>query len=134
MATPTAGTNQRQVGHHGWTLWQAAWALGTEDNFTDEIVVDLSALTTYTSRLRVTWISIVASTGLAIDVAFKNTANQPIVRHPIGASGPIDIDFTPFVDGNMPNTGSGGTGDIVLTTRSAADGDEAYILVEWFVT
>lgn len=133
MATPSATSYTRQVGHRGYTIWSVAWASGTEDNFTDTVIVDLSGLAQgYTNSLKVTWVCMLASTGVGLTLEFDNTSDQLIARYPLGASSSVELDFTPLLDGGLVNVGSGGTGDVLLTTESSADGDSAYIIVEWY--
>ena len=131
MAAPTPTTYTRQVGHHGVTIWSGVWA-GTGD-FTAHVLVDLSGLAEgYTNGLKIKKLLIESTTGISAQIDFDCTSNQLVALAPIGNSGVLSLDFTDLPDGGLPKTAAGSTGDIVLTTLSAASADVVYVYVEWF--
>ena len=131
MAAPTPTTYTRQVGHHGVTIWSGVWA-GTGD-FTAHVLVDLSGLAEgYTSGLKIKKLLIESTTGISAQIDFDCTSNQLVALAPIGNSGVLSLDFTDLPAGGLPKTAAGRTGDIVLTTLSAASADVVYVYVEWF--
>lgn len=132
MAAPTPVTNTKQQGHHGWTTWKAVFT--DTNNLTDSVVVNVSDLTTYTSSVKVTKAIIIASPGINVTLEFKdNSADELIAYYPLGATAPLVLDFADTPDGGLVRTGSGGTGDVVLTTLSAAAADEVFVYLEWYV-
>jgi len=134
MATPTATSYTRNLNHRAYTVWTVTWGSGTADDFTDEIVVNLSDINSeYNSSLKVTYVSMLASTGVELKLEFDADTDQPIATYPLGASSSVEMDFTPLIDAGLPKVNTGGTGDVVLTTSSAADGDSAFILIEYYL-
>lgn len=134
MPAPTPVTANKQVGHRGIVVWQATWADTTD--LSDAVVVDLSGLTAYTTRIVVTRVYIVASTGLGVTLEFDaDSADQLIAHLPVGANAPLDLCFLGAPDGGLAGPDADGTdvGDIVVTTTSAAAADSAYIYIEYWV-
>jgi hypothetical protein len=130
MAAPTPTTTGKRSGNYGWTSWTATWDDST--NLSDSAVVDLSAQDPFTRKLKLLRGSIVASTGISALLEYDDdSADELIAQHPVGASGKLDFDYTGTIDGGITYRGSGGTGDIVLTTTSAASGDEVTVYLEW---
>ena len=130
MAVPTPTTYSYQVGHHGVTIWNGLWA-GTGE-FTATILVNASGLAEgYNDRLKIKRITVNCTAGISALVEFDATANQLIVEHPIGNTGPLSLDFSMLPGGGLSKTAAGSTGDLVLTTLSAAAADAIYIYVEW---
>lgn len=131
MAAPTPVTNTKQQGHRGWTTYKAVF--GATDNLSDSVVVDVSGLTTYTTSVKPVRGFVVASPGLTVTLEFKDdSADELIVHYPLGATAPMHFDFSNTQDGGLTRSGSGGTGDIVLTTASAAANDEVFVYLEWY--
>ena len=132
MAVPTPTTYSRQVGHHGVTIWNGVWA-GTGE-FTATVLTDVSALSEgYNTTLKLKRITVNCTAGLSALIEYDCTTNQLILEHPIGNTGPISLDFSMLSGGGLPKTAAGSTGDLVLTTLSAAAADAIYIYAEWKV-
>eukprot|EP00918_Siedleckia_nematoides_P108284 GHVU01236328.1.p1 GENE.GHVU01236328.1~~GHVU01236328.1.p1 ORF type:complete len:134 (+),score=20.99 GHVU01236328.1:139-540(+) len=130
MAVPTPTTYTRQVGHHGVSIWNGVWA-GTGE-FTASIIVNVSGLAEgYANVLTIKRLTVNATAGISALLEFDCTTNQLILEHPIGNTGPISMDFTMLPGGGLPKTAAGSTGDLVLTTLSAAAADAIYLYVEW---
>jgi hypothetical protein len=133
MAAPTPTIATTQIGHYGVTRFKAVWA--NTDNYTDQVVVDLSALTTYTTNLQVRSLTISASPGLAAFVEYDEATDVLIGGVALGGLA-FYHDFTRDVNGlqnGLPlSTGAASTGDILVTTLSAAAEDELYIVVDWY--
>jgi len=127
MAVPTASTTTRNSGTGFILTWHAVWA--TTDNFTASSIVDLSSFA-YTNKLKITHLHINATAGISVALLFDATSDEMIYRHPLGNLGPVDIDFTHSPDGGLVKTAAGGSGDVVLTTTSAASGDEVSIVIQ----
>ena len=124
MAAPTPVTNLYKNGKAFVSSWRGVWA-GTGD-FTDTIIVNLSDLN-YTNRIRILNIAITATTGISAELEFEGSTDALIYHHPIGIGETAYLDFTPI--GGLIWNGQTSTGDIVLTTLSAASADVVSIVV-----
>ena len=124
MAAPTPVTKSEQSGHNGYTIWLGEW--GGTGEFTDAVVVDLSGLTSYTSALKIVKGYIVASEGISAKLELDAGVDVPIAMLPLASTGRIDFDYS-----DVPGGGITETGDLLLTTLSAASGDTVFIYVEW---
>jgi len=131
MAAPTPTTYSRQVGHYGYSVWSGLWA-GTGE-FTGTVLVDLSALAEgYTNKLKLLKCKIQTTTGISALLEFDATANQFIAKSSIGNVDDIGINFFDNTDYGLVKTAAGSTGDIVLTTLSAAAADEVTVYLWWY--
>ena len=124
MAAPTPVTNLYKNGKAFVSSWRGVWA-GTGD-FTDTIIVNLSDLN-YTNRIRILNIAITATTGISAELEFEGSTDALVHHHPIGIGETAYLDFTPI--GGLIWDGQTSTGDIVLTTLSAASADVVSIVV-----
>ncbi len=129
MAAPSTGagtlvTQSAQSGHNGYLVWLGEWA-GTGE-FTNEVIVDISALTTYTTSLKIIKGYITASEGISAKLTLDAGTDVPIAMHPLAASSRIDFDYS-----DVPGGGITESGDLLLTTLSAAASDTVFIYVEW---
>jgi|TARA_R110000787_G_scaffold125465_1_gene236614 hypothetical protein len=124
MAAPTPVTNLYKNGKAFVSSWRGVWA-GTGD-FTDTIIVNLSDLN-YTNRIRILNIAITATTGISAELEFEGSTDALVYHHPIGIGETAYLDFTPI--GGLIWDGQTDTGDIVLTTLSAASADVVSIVV-----
>ena len=124
MAAPTPVTNLYKNGKAFVSSWRGVWA-GTGD-FTDTIIVNLSDLN-YTNRIRILNIAITATTGISAELEFEGSTDALVYHHPIGIGETAYLDFTPI--GGLIWDGQTSTGDIVLTTLSAASADVVSIVV-----
>ena len=124
MAAPTPSTNLYKNGKAFVSSWRGVWA-GTGD-FTDTIIVNLSDLN-YTNRIRILNIAITATTGISAELEFEGSTDALVYHHPIGIGETAYLDFTPI--GGLIWDGQTDTGDIVLTTLSAASADVVSIVV-----
>ena len=124
MAAPTPVTNLYKNGKAFVSSWRGVWA-GTGD-FTDTIIVNLSDLN-YTNRIRILNIAMTATTGISAELEFEGSTDALIYHHPIGIGETAYLDFTPI--GGLIWDGQTSTGDIVLTTLSAASADVVSIVV-----
>lgn len=135
MATPTEVIKTVQIGQYGQTTFTATW--GTTDNYADEVVVDLSGITTYVNTVSVRKLLIVASAGLGVLVEYNLGTDEAVGMVALGAC-TFERDFTKDCNGletGLPqSSGAFNTGDIVVTTTSAASADELCIIVDWFAT
>jgi len=100
---------------------------------TDSIVVNLSDLTDYTTKLFIRKADIWCSTGISVLLEIDATADELVCYAPLGAL-EAHVDFTGFIGGEqgLPKQTAGATGDLVLTTLSAASGDEVFVAVEYY--
>ena len=124
MAAPTPSTNLYKNGKAFVSSWRGVWA-GTGD-FTDTIIVNLSDLN-YTNRIRILNIAMTATTGISAELEFEGSTDALIYHHPIGIGETAYLDFTPI--GGLIWDGQTSTGDVVLTTLSAASADVVSIVV-----
>lgn len=127
MAAPTPTSNLYKNGKAFVATWNAVWA--NTDNMTDVVVTDLSSLN-YTNRIRIFQIHITATAGIAATLEFDDASSDVLIyRHPIGVVGNIVLDFT-HIDGLIwDGQTSSDTGDILITTASAASADEVSVVV-----
>ena len=128
MAAPTPVTSLYTTGKSFVATWSGVW--DNTGEFTDTIVVDQSALP-YTKRMRIFKIIVTATAGISARLEFDDaSSDQEICFHPIGNTGVLEIDFTSIGglqrEGHLDGTD---TGDVVLTTLSAADADAISIVV-----
>ena len=131
MAAPTPTTYSRQVGHYGFSIWSGLWA-GTGE-FTATALVDVSGLADgYTSSVKLLRCIIQTTAGISALLEFDATANQFIAKSSIGNVNDVDINFCDNTDYGLVKTASGSTGDIVLTTLSAAAADEVTVYLWWY--
>ena len=129
MAAPTPTTKVYQTGRAFVATWHAVWA--NIDNHTDSIVVDLSGLDSpYTNRIRILKIHVTTTTGISATLEWDDaTADVLIYRNPVGVVGNIVLDYTDIEGLIWDDQTSADTGDILVTTSSAASGDEVSIVV-----
>jgi len=132
LAAPTPQKYERQSGRYGFTIWTALWT--DTNNLTDSSIVDISALSSgHTSFLRVNHIRYVCTTGIDFTLEFDATSDEFIYRSCLGERAEWkDFDFSLVNnEGGLVKTASGGTGDLVLTTTSAASADCISLIVHW---
>jgi len=128
MAAPVPVTALYTTGKSFVATWSGVWA-GTGE-FTDTVVVDQSALP-YTRRMRIFKIIVTATIGISARLEFDDaSADQEICLQPLANTGPLVLDFT-SIGGLQRNAhiDTTDTGDVVLTTLSAASGDAISITV-----
>ncbi len=121
MAAPTPVTNQTQQGHNVHLLWDALWTDGNQH--TDKVVLDLSALN-FTDKIKIQKVGINASTGIDVRLELDAGTDELVASHPLGASGAITYDFRDTLNGGIV-----GSGDLLLTSLSGADGDRVMLEV-----
>lgn len=123
MAAPTPTTSVWTLQGRTCVSFQAIWA--NTDNYADQIVVDLSSLTSYTTALRVRKVVMAGSTGIAADLELDAATDVLVASLPLGCTY-IEVDFEDHPQGG-PTAPSSAVGDLLVTTRSAASGDELFI-------
>jgi hypothetical protein len=127
MAAPTPATNVYKNGKAFVATWRGVWA-GTGE-FTDTVVVNLSNLN-YTNRIRILQIAITSTTGISAELEFDDaTADVLIYHHPIGVAETAYLDFTSIGGLIWDGQTSDDSGNIVLTTASAASADVVSIVI-----
>jgi len=134
MAKPTPVTSSLQVGQEVYYWFHATWTDTTD--FSDEVVIDLSALTTYTTTLSAKSIQINASPGLGVLAEFNLTADDIVLACALGAC-IAERDFRKDgLESGLPYQSAQGSdsGDLVVTTTSAAANDELFIFVHAYAT
>ena len=132
MAAPTPTTYIRQIGHKGIITWNALWSDTT--NLTVSVVIDLSAQgSNHTNSLRIERIAYVATAGIEFTLLFDATSNQTIYTSILGNIGSMDYDFTWGGREGIVKTSTGSTGDLVISTTSAADADEITLVIWYYV-
>jgi hypothetical protein len=134
MAAPTPVENLYQQGHAFVTTWSAVWT--DTNNLTDTVVTNLSDMQDgYTNRIRIYKMHVTATAGISAVIEWDDASSDVIIyRHPIGVVGNIVLDFTD-IDGLIwEDQTSSDTGDILVTTSSAANLDEVSIVVIGRVT
>lgn len=136
MAAPTPVIVTHTNGNMGVTTFQAIWTAGAADNLSDVSLLDISTVSASAS-LTIREVSIFASPGVAIDLEYDDdSADELILSCPLGAQ-VATANFNDVYGYNAARSGikpnaTGGTNDLLVTSRSAADGDEAIIIVKWY--
>jgi len=128
MAVPTPVTALYNNGKAFVATWSGTWA-GTGE-FTDTIIVNLSDLN-YTNNMRISKVHVSATAGISAQLEFHDaSSNDLIYKHQLGNTGNVVLDFSDIGglqrerDYDTPDTG-----DIVMTTLSAAAADAISVVV-----
>jgi hypothetical protein len=134
MAAPTPTTQAYENGNVYHLSWTATWSDTT--NLSDTAVIDVSGMTSpFTGGVKLIkgWVN--ASAGIGVLLEFDDdSTDELILEHPVGASGHIPFDFRDSPSGGKTYKGSGGTGDIVITTTSAASADDVSMHLETWLS
>ena len=130
MAAPTPTTYSRQTGKSGFLVWNAVWA--NSDDMSAVAVIDLSAQAdSYTNSLTIERIQYRVTSGIEFKLEFDATSNQFLYSSVLGNADSGDIDATWGGREGWVKTAAGSTGDLILTSTSAADTDEITLIV-WY--
>ena len=136
MATPTAVTYTQWDGTRGATYWRAEWSTG--DQFTDEVIVDISTLTgsgpdTAPTAVKVLEIKATLNGDVEATLEFDATTDQLIYVFENQTDSALSdvIGFWEFPSGGrVPNAAAAGfVGDIMLSTSNMASGDELTLVI-----
>tara|TARA_R110002020_G_scaffold359679_1_gene572383 strand:- start:162 stop:551 length:390 start_codon:yes stop_codon:yes gene_type:complete len=126
MAAPTPKTYTRQVSGYGIAVWNAVWT--DTNNLTDSVVIDLSAqVDGRTNALIIDQIRYRCTAGIEFTLEFDATSDEFLYTSVLGDTSWVDIKFDP----PLVKTAAGATGDLVLTSTSAADTDEVSLIVNY---
>ena len=133
MAIPTILKHETQNRHFFSGSYGAISA--ATDNFADTSVLDVSALTGgYNTAIKITKLIMAGSPGVELKLEFDDdSADEFIALYPIGVSTQIELDFTKHAAGGLTYKGTGGTGDIVVTSSSIAVADSIQLYIEGYV-
>jgi len=135
MAAPTPKTQQRQIGKQGFIMWNAVWANG--DNMTDVAVIDLSAASEgHTNNLAILKVEWLCTAGIEFTLEFDDDGGSDdefILTSTLGSVTWGKACFTEYGCDGAHYLGSGGTGDLVITTTSAASADEVTLMIYYRV-
>ena len=132
MAAPTPSTYSRQIGRKGLLVWNAVWA--NTDNMSDVVVIDLSAQADdHTNALIIERIAYKATAGIEFTLEFDATSDEFLYTSILGDTGDTAMDFTWGGREGLVKTAAGGTGDLVITTTSAASADEISLIIHYAV-
>jgi hypothetical protein len=112
----------------GFLSWNAVWA--NTDNLTTSVLVDLSA-EEYTSLITIERIKWIVTAGIEFTLLWDATSNEHILSSVLAPTEQQDIDFTWNGLDGIVKTAAGSTGDLVLTTTSAASADEISLYI-WY--
>jgi hypothetical protein len=130
MAAPTPTTYSRQTGKSGFLVWNAVWA--NSDDMSAVAVIDLSAQAdSYTNSLTIERIQYRVTSGIEFTLYFDATSNQFLYSSVLGNADSGDVDATWGGREGWVKTAAGSTGDLVISTSSAASGDEITLIV-WY--
>lgn len=130
MAAPTPTTYSRQTGKSGFLVWNAVWA--NSEDMSAVAVIDLSAQAdSYTNSLTIERIQYRVTSGIEFTLYFDATSNQFLYSSVLGNADSGDVDATWGGREGWVKTAAGSTGDLVITTSSAASGDEITLIV-WY--
>lgn len=133
MAAPTPSTYQRQIGKQGYIMWNALWA--TTDNMTDVAVIDLSAAGEgHTNNLAILKVEWLCTAGIEFTLEFDDdSSDEFLLTSTLGSTAWGKACFTEYGCDGAHYTGSGGTGDLVISTTSAASTDEITLMIYYRV-
>ena len=132
MAIPTLKTHATQ-NVKSYSISVGATSDGT-DNFADTIIVNVSDLTLY-NTIKITKLIMAGSPGIEYTLEFDDdSADEFIAIYPVGVSTQITLDFAKHAGGGLTYKGTGGTGDIVITSSSIASTDSIQIYIEATLT
>mgnify|MGYP003627200500 CR=1 FL=1 len=133
MAAPTPATYHRNVGHTGFLTWTAVW--GNADQLSEAVVIDLSSLE-YTNSLTIKQIDWTCTAGIEFTLLFDATDsdNEPIMSSALGVTNKQGtIEPSKFGLDGIVKTLAGSTGDLLITTTSAASADEIWLAIHYRV-
>jgi hypothetical protein len=99
----------------------------------DVAVIDVSALAySHTNGVSIQRVAWQTTAGIEFTLEFDDdTADEFLLSSILAPTDFIDVDFTWNGSAGAVYTGTGGTGDLVITTTSAAAADEINLFV-WF--
>ena len=134
MAAPTPSVRTDWNGYRGMTRYYIAWTAGNPDELADASVVDISALSPAPTSIKIRRIQAILNGNVQLDFEFDAATDQLIDTF-IGQSD-VSFDFCRDYSDN-PNGGfvssntaaASFTGDLLLTTTGAANGDELMLLI-----
>jgi len=128
MAAPTLVKSTWRDGNYGVTTFTATWA--ATDNYADEVLLDASALEL--SMIVPLSVYVNCSPGISLIVEIDSGTDELVLGCALGALiSQLDFSKELATKNGMTKQIGGGTGDIVLTTASAAIGDEIYGMIAW---
>jgi len=135
MASPTPLEQINWDGTRGSIRWISRWTAGAPDNFTDQQLVDIDVdLTPSAAAVKIRSVDVHVNGNVQVTLEFDATTDQLIDAFE-GQSDITNVFVRDYTD--CPNAGfvpsnpsaTGFTGDILLTTTGAADGDEVNLLL-----
>jgi hypothetical protein len=119
--------------HDGSTSIHVVWTSGASDNLSAAVLVDLSAANKgYTSQVVIKRITGNSTAAVAAVFEIDCTSNQLVAATCAGQTD-FDFDFRDWPDGGYVKTAAGSTGDLVVTTTHAADGQEMFLKIDYRV-
>ena len=124
-------TNNRQIGKKGFISWNSGWDDGTD--LSDHVVIDLSAAGfDHTNSLVIEKIAWTCTAGIEFTLEFDASSNEFIMSSALAVTNKQgEIAATWDGRGGIAKTAAGSTGDLVITTTSAASADEINLFV-WY--
>ena len=131
MAAPTPSTYSRQVGKAGLLVWNAVWA--NTDNMPDTVLIDLSAASdSHTNKITIEKIAYKCTAGIEFTLEWDDDSSDEFIYTSIlGDTNDTEIDFTFGGRDGVIMTATGGEGDLLITTTSAASADEISMVI-WY--
>ena len=134
MAAPTPTTWTEWNGTRGMAMWDAVWS--TADNFTDQVIVDISGLgAPVPGAVKIIGVYVSINGDITATLEFDATTDQLIYafRNQTDSALRESIDFREGPNGGRSpdRSAAGFTGDIMVTTTNVASGDELTLLI-WF--
>lgn len=131
MAAPTPVTYHRNVGHGGFLTWTAVWV--DTNNLTTTKVIDLSTLA-YTNSLTIKEITWTCTAGIEFTLLWDATSNEHIMSSALAVTNKQGtIEPCKYGLDGIVKTAAGSTGDLLITTTSAAAADEINLTIHYRV-
>ncbi len=135
MSLPTPTTYTEWNGSSGFCHWRATFANPDIDDFSDGVVIDISALTPAPNSVKVTRVTHKLNGDFSSTLEFDATTDQ-LIYEISGQTNSSLVDVTNFAvgpsGGRSPDPAAAGfVGDILLSTSGVADGDELTLDIEF---
>jgi hypothetical protein len=121
----------RAIGRNAFTSYHTIW--DSTSNHSAVTIIDLSADADSgnTNSISIQKVKILSTAGIDVQLLFDATTDEQFIQTILGSTESLEVDFSEGGRSGIEPTATGFTGDLVVTTTSAASGDEMLVLVWW---